>query len=513
MVRSLTVFILVSAAAVLVLFAASRVPPKTTAPVVELQLPTPQPVLERLKKLGAEWKLNRFGQVDWLFLKRLPLSDDDLAILRSLPEVKTLNMRGIQTIKGHQFTDDGLRHLVNLKKLEKLDLSANYQLTDEASLWLGQLTSLRWLNIGQTRLTEASLPHLSQLRNLREFGGNEHFELNHQTVEYFARMPLARLGVKVSPESYPLLPRLKYLSKAPIASYETVLDTNLQFFSHIHGIEHFRVSLTNGWSDASQLQHLRGLRKLKKLTIPIAPDFDGEIDREGIRSLADIPSLRQLIPEQFNDEVLDALSECPQIQWLDLRSPARGLTPKGLFSLARMPNLKAILLPPEYVTAETLNAVSRIRSLEMLSLKNSLQYEANSHQGSPKVNREFPLESLRRLSQLPNLRILLIDNWNLGEEALTTVARMDSLESLSMSNGNTARGQPIISEASLLQLRHLPHLAYINFHGTQTSLEAAERLREFLPTCYIEDAWCCGCMSMGSPPAWWRGGATPDIDL
>ena len=105
---------------------------RTPEPLAE---PTPQAVLDQIRALGGSYKLNAQQQVTVLSFHRCPLQDGDLEILRSTPEVWTLNLRGVSVVGG-TLSEAGLDPLASLSKLQRLDLSSNYHLT-------GSLDALR----------------------------------------------------------------------------------------------------------------------------------------------------------------------------------------------------------------------------------------------------------------------------------------------------------------------------------------------------------------------------------
>ena len=96
-------------------------------------------------------------------LKRLELTaccwtDDDLAVLDSLPNMQTLALRAIPGMKGA-----GLRHLSHLKQLKELDLSGNPQLGDDALDCLMALPPLDELRLDDTSVSQPALRRLAQV--------------------------------------------------------------------------------------------------------------------------------------------------------------------------------------------------------------------------------------------------------------------------------------------------------------------------------------------------------------
>lgn len=92
-------------------------------------------------------------------LTRRSLSDSDLAILRGMDNIVSLNL------KGTRLTGSGLRHLSDLSSLRILHLEKT-QVDDEGVAHLAGLTQLKYLNLFGTRVTDASIPSLLKLRNL-----------------------------------------------------------------------------------------------------------------------------------------------------------------------------------------------------------------------------------------------------------------------------------------------------------------------------------------------------------
>ena len=67
---------------------------------------------------------------------------------------------------GTERTDDDLRQLTGLTRLEALDLRAT-PVTDVGLVYLSELTCIKELKLGVTRVTDAGLENLKGLTNLR----------------------------------------------------------------------------------------------------------------------------------------------------------------------------------------------------------------------------------------------------------------------------------------------------------------------------------------------------------
>lgn len=99
-------------------------------------------------------------------LARVPIGDDDLAILSKLPHLRSLNLRGITVFKG-TLSNGGLRHISGLTQLRALNLSANRLLNSPSLFHIRNLNNLEWLNLTGTRIDNEGLIHLRGLPRLK----------------------------------------------------------------------------------------------------------------------------------------------------------------------------------------------------------------------------------------------------------------------------------------------------------------------------------------------------------
>ncbi|WP_417393498.1 hypothetical protein [Gimesia sp.] len=505
----LTVLLLVVGCAVFFSLRADRVE-KVVEREVPLPVPTSQATLIKLKQLGARWKRNQHGQVYWLFLKRLPLADDDLLVLKELPEVQTLTLRGVHTIKGNRFTDEGLRHLVHLPKLRYLDLSVNFRLTDAGLRYLvplkklkhldlsgcrrftdacgaslAQLTSLQTLKLIQTSFTPEVLTDLSQLPKLKHLAVNytKGMWLDKNTIVPLEKMPLEELeGLRIKDENLPLIARLKSLKSLPFEQDRSIKDDQLRYLIHIRQIKKLNVVLTRGISDTSQLKQLRMLPELETLSISFGKNSEGNpLDRSGLLALAKIPTLKELGIGLVNVPVLEAISHCTQVQKLYLNVDTSQFQPTDLAYLKEMSRLKDVTVQIALVSDDLWETLAKVKSLEEISF----------NRGWPpqKEPPPFSMTSLKQLQNLPHLKGLDLNGFPVTDEGLGYLGQCRTLERLDMDKAP-------ITNAGLLQLRHLSQLKKLSFYGSKIDESAAIELHEHIPQCWIEDNWCCGCMAI-----------------
>ncbi len=100
-------------------------------------------------------------ELEYLGLNGTRIDGDALTHLRGLRTLVRLDAR--RTKIGNE----SLRDLDSLHSLEHLDLTACSELDDGAAPFLGKMTSLKYLELEDTKLTEVALPHFKGLRNLK----------------------------------------------------------------------------------------------------------------------------------------------------------------------------------------------------------------------------------------------------------------------------------------------------------------------------------------------------------
>lgn len=107
-----------------------------------------------VRPLGAGWQIE-FQR------KGKEVGDDQLAPVATLGDaVVSLNLRGTRT------TDEGLRHLSNLKNLARLHLERT-GVGDGGMAHLTGLAKLEYLNLYGTKITDAGLAPLASMEELK----------------------------------------------------------------------------------------------------------------------------------------------------------------------------------------------------------------------------------------------------------------------------------------------------------------------------------------------------------
>jgi internalin A len=105
-------------------------------------------------------RLSGLTQLQYLSLEDSKINGDGLAVLKSLPALKSLSLNGTR------ITDESLKHLLGVKNLTILLLN-DTDVSDDGTATLALLTRLEWLYLNRTKVTDASMQKFGDLRELR----------------------------------------------------------------------------------------------------------------------------------------------------------------------------------------------------------------------------------------------------------------------------------------------------------------------------------------------------------
>ena len=104
-------------------------------------------------------RLEGLKQLQYLSLEGSKIKGEGLAVLKSLPALKSLSLNRTK------ITDDSLRHLLVVKNLTILLLN-DTDVSDEGTATLALIPRLEWLYLNRTRVTDASMKKLGDLGKL-----------------------------------------------------------------------------------------------------------------------------------------------------------------------------------------------------------------------------------------------------------------------------------------------------------------------------------------------------------
>jgi Leucine-rich repeat (LRR) protein len=134
--------------------------------------------------------------VQRLDLANTAVTDDGLAIVGRLRELESLSVR------GPAISDRGVEHLKNLR-LTHLSLWKT-SVTDVGVRHLRRMTTLRWLLLDETQITDAALEDVGELTNLDDWLGLTDNQLTDAGLPHLRKLTKLRslnlLRTKASPE-------------------------------------------------------------------------------------------------------------------------------------------------------------------------------------------------------------------------------------------------------------------------------------------------------------------------
>lgn len=514
--RSAAILLLITCTSVLMLAVAL-----TWFPARDLQRTTraPQPTspktIAALTQFGARFRADSTGRVWHVDIARLPLDDDDLTVLKQLPNLRSLNLRGINEHGGH-ITDNGLSILRGMRNLRRLNLSANRQLTDaelnhvqfltrlesldlagtgvtdDGLATLIGLQRLKTLNLTSTRITNDGLVNLRKLSRLKTLSLSGFRKgLSQDGLTHLQGSSIEQLkGIDVKRDGLSLAGGLTKLKQYP-SGWDDPLDSDLIHLTRLSSLENLRVHLSNGWADTSLLRHLQSLTGLKRLEISGRPVTDTKHDWSGLEVLGQLPRLHQLRLAGVTDEAITHLPDCETLEVLDLTDSL--VAGNGFRDGNRFPELEVLTLNRFQVTDESLSELESLPNLQELWLGESFFQKGryfDDSGGKADENRpavQMTESGLEQIGRAEQLRVLKLNGFPITDAGLFYLHRLKQLEQLEL-NGTQ------ITDAGLMRLTALENLKKLSFVGTSVTHDAAARFYESNRRCYIADNWCCGCM-------------------
>jgi Leucine-rich repeat (LRR) protein len=117
--------------------------------------------IKEIQAAGGTFSYDDQGRIITVDLSDTNATDEELAAISVLPEVRTINCSN-----AHRITGKSLGLLAKLKNLETLYL-VDTALDDDGMSRLRGLTSLKTLNLDGTPITDAGMPAIDNLVNLQ----------------------------------------------------------------------------------------------------------------------------------------------------------------------------------------------------------------------------------------------------------------------------------------------------------------------------------------------------------
>lgn len=361
------------------------------------------------------------------------------ADLKDLPAgTEEVRLRGRFGYGDDKVTDEGIAHLTRYTKLRVLH-AGGLELTDRALESIGKLSALEELRLDSNKISGSGLVHLTGLKSLRRL------DLNFNPL---------------SPESFITLANLSELTELSVLGNYAVTDQILELCSRLSKLRTLHLSEnTSAVTD-------RGLTHLAKLT---------QLENLALRGAS-----------QISDAGLAQLTELPRLQRLSLRG-LRSLTPEGLKVVGKLTELRRLELDEVPVDEATVQALAPLQKLEHLLLW-------NVSSGSPsldglgelkalrelRTNQTLSSSAIRRLAKLERLESITDELTEITDEDLTHLARLPRLKTLIL-------GSEAVTAASLPTLARMQSLEALSVteHVKITPEQWTQLGKKSLPRCQI----------------------------
>jgi hypothetical protein len=280
------------------------------------------------------------------FLNR-PVTDVDLAPLASLDRLEEV------AISGAPITDDGLKHVANLKALRIVSLWETRGITDAGLAHLSALTKVQTLNLYDCEITDAGLVHLRAMVHLENLLLGK-TRVTGPGLSHLGRMSkLKTLFTPTNSAGLEHIGRLHGLQE--LYAYDTRQPTPGDGLSDLAGLKGLRVLVLgeNLCSDKG-LATLAGLAGLTRLDIGGARVTDG-----GLNSIAKLEGLQELTigKSKVTGAGLAVLLDLPNLHFLDLQDSSC-VGDDGIEHLRKLDGLRTLGLAGTTLSAD---GIVRIR--------------------------------------------------------------------------------------------------------------------------------------------------------
>jgi Leucine-rich repeat (LRR) protein len=380
--------------------------------------------IERSEKISEDgWNHLADSRLLGLSIERCPISDADLAHIGKLELLESL------TIRYAKITDSGLDQLQNLKALASLDLG-EVEVTEQGIAKLrAVLPHLSRATVRNRGAAPLAVPVRTRISFTDGPGGekNAHVrvKLTPADIEQLKKEEkLATVfltGGKATDEDLTLLrdapmkglvidsrhvssagfkaleghPTLESLSLWSITSASSINDESLVLMGNIRSLNRLIVKKAPISDDglASLIDRLSEVGKIKSLSLDRCP----HISNHGLRVIGKLKTLERLY-----------LSQNP------------GLTSGLLQEVAKLTNLRRLSMNELALDESDLAHLSSLVNLESLSLSRAESDGSLTNQG------------MQHLSPLKSLSSLTINNANIDDDGVTTVAKLSKLRTLSL---------------------------------------------------------------------------------
>jgi internalin A len=326
-----------------------------------------------------------------------------------LAHVKNLTLLRKLDLGWTKITDAGLHHLDNLLQLESLNI-CNTPITDVGIQHVARLSKLKSLDITGTKVTEAVLAHLKDWPKLKHL--RHDFPLGDQGLALLSRFPQLR-----NPE------RAEAHGQVHLRG---VTDEGMAQITVIGKPEFLcidRAQIKTGWNHLDQMPSVEGLN-LK----------DTVVSREGMAAISRIPKLRIL--EFYGARISGGWEFLAQVKKLDpILSKGTAWHPDGLAALTRRSSIRGRISKSDGMTLGMIgrSCGPRVRQLFLYPGKVGINLDH-----CPQYPEYIPFvidcevrgSDMKALADFSSVELLEIVDGSLAAAALPFVQAMPSLKEL-----------------------------------------------------------------------------------
>ena len=311
---------------------------------------------------------------------------DDRVVQRLATDLPTLRHL---LLRETRVTDAGVQAISDLRALEELRLAQNTAVTDASVNALSLLSELRILELMSTRVTAASLPRLAPLSKL------EYLDLDSiplAEVDLTPLMSLSRLRTLDIRRTNMVPEELARLSELPLLEHLILGGNSLQ---------------------DDDLRHLAGFKALTELSL-----IGNGITGGGIAYLAEMDSLETLylsnnpISSDFAESLL--LLESLAVLFIE----NSGIDDTLSAELAQLQSISQLWVSDNPLSDRGLQAICEMQSLRFLALRGTKITDAG----------------LDCLAQLPHLTDLHLGRTTLTDASISAIANVKGLQRLWIGN-------------------------------------------------------------------------------
>jgi hypothetical protein len=296
------------------------------------------------------------------------VTDADVKFLATHhPKIRRLNL-GPHNAGRELVTDEGLKHLGQLKDLEFINSLQGSAITDEGLAHLGELHKLDGLDLRGTGITGTGLSHVRHLRELERI--DLPASLTTEGVESASTLHSVRVLSVVCNQDLSPLGRMKNLDRLEING--TGEDADFSWLLALDNLDDLTVwtisaNVERAFPYIGQMKNLRQLSVQMPMTDVLVRPLSG---CENLREifLADCSELSPTAVESFDELAhleslrlhncpksvalnLSLLADTPSLRWIDL-SRSHQVDDDVLAVFSQFANLRRLTLSATSVTSE-----------------------------------------------------------------------------------------------------------------------------------------------------------------